>query len=164
MKRGLSFKIKLFLITFKLMKELRIVKIWKIKEDYISNLKFKIKQQTKTTVVKLLQKSLKRIKLIFSKKNKINYMILSEISFLSNSQHKLNMSLLSWFYHRLIQYDILFIQYHPMMINWHQHKLQNAFWTVHYSKLSLTHYHTSIHFLEKNFYFHDFRLPAYASF
>ena len=68
MKRGLSFKIKLFLITFKLMKELRIVKIWKIEEDYISNLKFKIKQQTKTTVVKLLQKSLKRIKLIFSKK------------------------------------------------------------------------------------------------
>ena len=64
MKRGLSFKIKLFLITFKLMKELRIVKIWKIEEDYISNLKFKIKQQTKTTVVKLLQKSLKRIKLI----------------------------------------------------------------------------------------------------
>ena len=117
MKRGLSFKIKLFLITFKLMKELRIVKIWKIEEDYISNLKFKIKQQTKTTVVKLLQKSLKRIKLIFSKKNKINYMILSEISFLSNSQHKLNMSLLSWFYDRLIQYDILFIQYHPMMIN-----------------------------------------------
>lgn len=68
MKRGLSFKIKLFLITFKLMKELRIVKIWKIEEDYISNLKFKTKQQTKTTVVKLLQKSLKRIKLIFSKK------------------------------------------------------------------------------------------------
>ena len=68
MKRGLSFKIKLFLITFKLMKELRIVKIWKIEEDYISNLKFKIKQQTKITVVKLLQKSLKRIKLIFSKK------------------------------------------------------------------------------------------------
>lgn len=68
MKRGLSFKIKLFLITFKIMKELRIVEIWKIKEDYISNLKFKIKQQTKTTVVKLLQKSLKRIKLIFSKK------------------------------------------------------------------------------------------------
>ena len=68
MKRGLSFKIKLFLITFKLMKELRIVKIWKIEEDYISNLKFKIKQQTKTTVVKLLQKSLQRIKLIFSKK------------------------------------------------------------------------------------------------
>ena len=62
-------------------------------------------------------------------------MILSEISFLSNSQHKLNMSLLSWFYHRLIQYDILFIQYHPMMINWHQHKLQNAFLTIHYSKL-----------------------------
>lgn len=68
MKRGLSFKIKLFLITFKIMKELRIVEIWKIEEDYISNLKFKIKQQTKTTVVKLLQMSLKRIKLIFSKK------------------------------------------------------------------------------------------------